>query len=245
MNRVAGIVLAILLCCPMWAVGEEKPRLITVSGEAEVLVVPDEVILTLGVETSDMQLELAKDDNDLRIKRIIATAKRHGVKKQYIKTDYLHIEPRYQYRNENRNFLGYFVRKTVVVTLRDISKFEGLLSDALQQGTTHVHGIQFKTTELRKHRDQARSDAIVAAREKATDLAAELNQKIGRPQSINAHGIRWWGGQGTAVWGQLSASTWQNSSIVAAQSAGQRSSIAAGQLKVTASVTVSFQLLDE
>ena len=41
-----------------------EPRLVTVTGEAVVEVVPDEVVLTLGVESADKQLRLARSLND-------------------------------------------------------------------------------------------------------------------------------------------------------------------------------------
>ena len=51
-----------------------EPRLVTVTGEAVVNVVPDEVVLTLGVESSDKQLRRAKSLNDDRVKQVLAAA---------------------------------------------------------------------------------------------------------------------------------------------------------------------------
>ncbi len=151
--------------------GRAEPRLITVSGEAQVNVVPDEVTLTLGVETSDKQLRTAKSLNDERVKRVMAAAEKLGIATKDIKTDHISIEPRYRDSYEQRDFVGYFVRQTIVITLSDITLFEDLLTDVLDAGANYVHGIQFRTTELRKHKDEARSLAIQAAREKAAALA--------------------------------------------------------------------------
>ena len=68
MNKYIGIVSAVcvLVAAVLFAgtaasrATAQEPRLITVSGNAEVRVVPDEVILTLGVETWDRDLEAAK-----------------------------------------------------------------------------------------------------------------------------------------------------------------------------------------
>ena len=86
---------------------------------------------------------------------------------EHLKTDYLNIEPRYRDEHRATGFIGYFVRRTLVITVRDVGTFETLLSDVLQAGATHVHDIEFHTTELRRHRDAAREMAIKAAREKA------------------------------------------------------------------------------
>ena len=65
-----------LLLFPSIASAAEPParRGITVSGDAEVKVVPDQVILTLAVETLDKDLLLAKKQNDDRVKKVLAVA---------------------------------------------------------------------------------------------------------------------------------------------------------------------------
>jgi len=192
--RWALLILAGLAILSLSACGEEPethaltasstpatPRLITVTGEADVRVVPDEVILTVGVETWDKDLTIAKSQNDDRVKRVLALAKEYAIESKYVQTDQISIEPRYRDGYTQADFIGYFVRKTIVFTLKDISRFEALLSSTLEAGATHVHGIQFRTTELRKHRDQARALALKAAQEKANAMAKELGQKAGKP----------------------------------------------------------------
>lgn len=218
-------------------------RLITVTGEAEVNVVPDQVILTLGVETSNRQLRLAKSANDEIVKKVFAAAQARGVTVKDIQTDYISIEPRYRDSYEQRDFIGFFVRKTVVITLHDIAKFEDLLSDVLDAGANYVQGIQFRTTELRKYRDQARSLAIQAAREKAVAMAKELGQQVGQPAAIREEQNNWWSGYG-AWWGGSYAGAMTQNVIQNADNAPvlAEGSWAPGQISVTARVTASFEL---
>ena len=150
---------------------QEQERRITVTGDAEVRVVPDEVVLTLGVETNDLDLTAAKAENDARMGGVIKAAEGLGVPKNLIRTDFIGIEPRYTYNHAQREFLGYWVRKNTAITMRDIEAFETLLSDVLEAGANYVHGIQFRTTELRTHRDTARAMALRAAQEKARLMA--------------------------------------------------------------------------
>jgi uncharacterized protein YggE len=223
----------------------EEPRLITVNGTAEVRVVPDEVLITLGVETWDEDLDRAKRENDRRVRQIVALAKSHGVGEQHIQTDHISIEPRYRDSYEKRDFIGYFVRKTIVITLRDLSRFEDLLASVLQGGVTHVHGIQFRTTELRKYRDEARALAIQAAREKAVALAGELGQEIGQPRTIHEDQASWWSWYNSwwgARWGGgMTQNVIQEAGGVAM---GEDGALAPGQITVNARVTASFELLN-
>lgn len=221
----------------------QETRLISVSGDADVRVIPDEVILTLGVETWDKDLEQTKRQNDQRVRQVLALAQTYGIEAQHIQTDHISVEPRYGDDYEKRNFIGFFVRKTIVITLKDISKFEDLLTDALGAGVNYVHGIQFRTTELRKHRDEARALAIKAAREKAIALANELGQDVGEPHRIYEERGTWWSSYGSwwrSRWGSAMA---QN---VIQEAGGStvtaEGSMAPGQITVNAKVTVSFEL---
>jgi len=216
---------------------------ISVNGEAELRVVPDEVTLSLGVETFNLVLATAKSDNDARITRTIAVAKRAGVPSERIQTDFLSIEPRYRDGNIALDLLGYVVRRTVVIRLGEISKFESLLTDALGAGVTHVHGVDFRTTELRRYRDEARTMALKAAREKATLLSKELGRNLGEVLSINeaSYGYfssygSWWGG---GRWNMQTQNVVQSFGGAAMAS---DSAMAPGQISIRVSVGASFNL---
>jgi len=119
------------VACGTSANSTRQPRTINVTGSADVMVVPDEVVFSVGVETSDIVLTKAKNDNDAVIKRVLDQAQSLGVEEKYIQTDYISIEPRYQdaYQKDgspDRELIGYFVRKNIAFTLKDVSKFEGL-----------------------------------------------------------------------------------------------------------------------
>jgi uncharacterized protein len=241
-----SVCLAVLSIVTPAAAAPDSPaaRTITVTGDAEVKVPPDQVILTLGVETWDKELATAKRQNDEIVTRVLKVAGEHGVAPQHVQTDYVSIEPRYRSGTyEPGDFIGYFVRKTIVITLKDITAFEELLSDALEAGATHVQGIEFRTGELRKYRDAARALAIQAAREKAIALAGELDQDVGRPTDIREEYNGWlspynsWWGRS---WGALGAA--QNVIQESGAPQGMESTLAPGQISVNARVTVSFEL---
>ncbi|MCE5257426.1 MAG: SIMPL domain-containing protein [Chloroflexi bacterium] len=222
------------------------PRLVNVTGEAEVRVVPDEVVLTLGIETHDNQLTIAKGQNDAIVKKVLALADEFGITPQHIQTDYIDIEPRYaEGCYELCNPVGFVVHKSVVITLSDLARFEDLLSGVLDTGVNYVQGIEFRTTDLRKYRDEARALAIQAAQEKAVAMAGELDQTIGKPMSIQEQQSSWWSGY-SAWWGSRWGSALTQNIIQEYQgtSLGVDSSVAPGQISVRASVSVSFEMED-
>ena len=227
--------------------GQQEPDAgrITVTGDAEVRVVPDEVVLMLGVETNDLNLTTAKADNDARMARVLRAAEEIGVPTNLVRTDFIGIEPRYDYDHGQRRFLGYWVRKSTAITLRDIGAFEALLSNVLEAGANYVHGIEFRTTELRTHRDTARSMALRAAREKAEAMAGQLDKEIGEPVLIREDHSGWWSWYGGWWGGRGGQAMAQNVLQNAPQTGGPVEGLTApGQISVTARVTVTFELAE-
>lgn len=219
------------------------PRTISVTGNAEVRVVPDQVILTLGVETLDKDLTAAKKQNDEVIRKTFKIAEDLKIEAKDIQTDYITIEPRYDTFLDKRTLQGYAVRKTIAITLRDVTKFDTLLSSMLEAGVNYVQGIDFRTTELRKNRDEARALALKAAQEKATAMAGELDQEIGEPLTIREEYSNWWSGY-SSWWGYgMGGSQTQN---VVQNSQGSQpdseNAVALGLISVNASVSVEFRL---
>jgi len=219
--------------------------LVTVSGQAEMRVPPDQVVFTLEVESVDKDVLAAKKKTDESVKAVFAIAKDNHVKSDDVQTSYISVEPKYntddlEYGDERRSvkriFLGYAVSKTIAIRLSDISRFDPLLSDVLRAGVTKVRNVEFRDSQIRKHKDQARAMAIKAAQEKASLLAREIGQTIGPAHSITE------GTVGRYIAGGVLN---QNSTSVISGdlSAGEsESAIAPGLISVTAQVTVSFRL---
>ncbi|NQT73078.1 MAG: SIMPL domain-containing protein [Chloroflexi bacterium] len=221
----------------------DEPRTISVTGDAGIRVAPDEVIITLGIETWNEDLNKAKSENDERVKQVLALADDFDIEPRYIQTDHISIEPRYEDWYEKQDFIGFNVRKSIVITLRDIDKFEDLITSALEGGVNRIHGIQFRTTELRKHKDEARSLAIKAAEEKAIALAGELGQEIGKPQHINESHSGWWSWYGS-YWGSYWSGPMAQNVIqeVGSGSSSLDGTMAPGQITVNAKISVTFEL---
>lgn len=226
--------------------GEPAVRTITVSGQAEVKVIPDRVTISLGVETVESKLEDAKREHDSRVKKLLALPAKFQIDAKDVQTDFLRIAIEYEWDSSGRQrqFKGYSVNQAIAITLKDISKYDALLSAAIEAGVNEVSGVDFQTSELRKHRDRARALAIQAAKEKATALSGLLGQRIGRPTNIQENASSWWYWSGSSVRGNVAM---QNS----VQEASPRDepsmdgTIALGQVSVSATVSVTFELADE
>jgi len=229
--RKGGVafVLLVVLSCFACARERPQPRLITVTGGAEVRVTPDETTLTLGVETLNRDLAIAKRQNDERVKKVFALAKKYNVAPGNFWVERISVEPRYKGGDVREELIGYRVSKTIVFTVRDISRLDDLLNGFLEAGANYIYGIQFGTTKLRDYRDEARSLALKAAKEKAKDMARELGQRVGRPYVIVEERYE-----------EVTAPDAMPGTSVSMGEADK--SVSLGQMSIIARVRVSFEL---
>lgn len=233
--RILAIVCILFLSQGIFADDKPEPRLITVIGEAEIKVVPDEVVFDLAVQAFNRDLRLAKSQTDDGLKKVIELTKKYHIASEDVQTDYIKLEPRYKGGNEGRTFLGYFIRKDVVFTLRDVTQAENLLSEVMESGISQINGVHFQTSQLRKYRDQAPAQAIKAAREKAVALTAEIGQTIGKAYSIL---------EVTPTRYAIAQNAMANYSGTVSADAIEDSegTLALGQIKINARVEVRFEL---
>lgn len=217
-----------------------EPPLITVTGQSEVRVPPDEVLFTLEVESVDKDMLLANKKTDEVVKQVLAIARKSNVKPEDVQTSHISVEPKYNTddlddearRKTKRVMIGYEVSKTVVIRLRDISRFDELLADVLKAGITRLSNLEFRDSQIRRHRDQARVMAIKAAQEKANLLAREIGQSIGPAYSISEYA------------GDVNRSSFaQNTTtVISGDLSDNDSATAPGSISVRAQVTVRFRL---
>lgn len=223
---------------------QPMPRTISTSGEATVYVAPDEVIVNVGVETFSQKLDDAKAENDQASARLIKAIKDLGVEAKHLQTADLEVELRYRSHEPIQGIEGYYARRGYAVTLKDVKLFEKLVDTALKNGANRLMGFNFKNTELRKHRDEARRMAVKAAREKAILLAEELDCRVGMPRTISEDSPAYpsyWGGRFGFTGGN--AFMMQNSVQNAGGGETGGESLPLGQIAIRATVSVSFDLI--
>ncbi|HEX6187341.1 MAG TPA: SIMPL domain-containing protein [Pyrinomonadaceae bacterium] len=240
MKTIFLLVTLAFAAVPAFAQNNIEPPLITVTGQAEVRVPPDEVLFTLAVENVDKDMLVANRKTDDSVKQILAIARKYNVKPEDVQTSHISVEPKYNWddmsfearQKVKRVFIGYEVSKTAVIRLKDISRFSELLADVLQAGITRLSNLEFRDSQIRKHRDQARVMAIRAAQEKAILLAREIGQSIGPAYSISEYA----GDSGRSNVAQ------NVTSVISGDLSSSESAIAPGSISVTAQVTVKFKL---
>jgi uncharacterized protein YggE len=190
MQSPAAFLLPLLILVAPAFADEAKPRTITTTGTASVFVAPDEVSIRFSVNTFDKDLLKSKQINDAAANETLAFIKSMGVEAKNIQSTAVNSSAVYEYRQEyNRQvrgaIVGFDVTRSYGVKLRDLTKLGPIYDKLLPDARVSLESQTLSTSELRKHRDKARTDAAKAAREKAELLAAACDAKVGAAREVN------------------------------------------------------------
>lgn len=207
---------------------------ISVTGTAEIYVQPDEAIINMGIKVWDEDMDDARAKFYENSEKLSTLLQIYNIDDKFIKTDMINIEPTYKKFHkqsyEGDIVSGYRFFKRISVTVKDIEKVEEMLTKIIYSGATNLYGVNYQTSEFREYMDQARKEAILAAKEKAEMLAAELGQSVGKAIKIEEP--------------SMAGNPWGRSANVTMLSGSNESGpdIQPGMIKISASINVVFEL---
>lgn len=166
---------------------EEERRTLTVTGTAEISVAPDICYMSFTVETQNRSAVDAYTENNVIMNKVNANIKTQGIDAKDMNTSHFSITPQYHYEDKSnkRIFDGYKVTHTLNVKVRDLSKVTKVLDVAVNSGATGVQSIRFTVEDPKRYAQEAREEAIKAAKAKASQIAKLTEVKLGKPISIS------------------------------------------------------------
>lgn len=171
--------------------GVAATNTISVSGEGEVFAVPDIATYSVTVRETAKQVKDAQDAASKKGNDIIAYLKEQGIDEKDIKTADYSVNPQYEYTQTEcpaggycppgkQILMGFEVRQTLTVKVRDTKKAGDLLSGVGSRGASEVSGLTFEIDDEDKLKAEARDKAIKQAQEKAEVLARSLGVSLVR-----------------------------------------------------------------
>ncbi len=170
-------------------------RSFSVTADAKVVAVPDVAAFTASVITEGgLDLGALQEANIEKTNAVIAYVKDEGVDEKDVKTEGYSVEPRYQYYGCETGtcppprIVGYTVRQTVSVKVRDFAKAGEILGGVVTKGANSVSSLSFTIDDPTEVQAEARAEAIEKAKAKARVIADEAGFNVGRLLSIDEGG---------------------------------------------------------
>jgi uncharacterized protein len=210
-----------------------QTKQVTVKGDAIVYTTPDKIILNVGVCSEDPDLLTAREANQEIIGQVFSVLEKAGIEEKDIHTSNISINLQYSNYPE-RELQGYEVSHNIAVVTYDVLLVDELLTDLLLAGVNRLQGISFESTNIQEYRSKARQLALEAARNKANEMAGVYNKSIGEPITI------------TEIPETRTFLPQQQNALLEVSSSLNVEpirTIALGQIPITASVSVIFDLI--
>ncbi len=160
---------------------------VSVIGQADMSISPDQVSFTFEVITTDKVVATAKLANDRAAAKTLAAAKTFNISADDIQTDSLTVSPKYSGEKDPRGsrvLLGYEVTKRILITLKDLDKIDTFLTKVIDAGVNRVVAINIENSELQKYQEQVRTMAVKNAHDRAVAYAKQLGQTVGKAYVI-------------------------------------------------------------
>lgn len=150
---------------------------IQVNGVGKVNVTPDKVVIRVGVENRAEEAADAKKANDKAIAAIIKYVKSMKIEDKDLQTQRVSLYKSRDYEEKKDYFSA---SQTLSITLTDVSKYEKLMIGLTESGVNRIDGVDFQSSKTAMYEAEARTLAVKEAKQKATDYASALGQKVGK-----------------------------------------------------------------
>lgn len=160
------------------------PTTISVTGEGEVMAVPDIGSFSFTVNEGGADAALALEASSKKVNEVIAALKEAGVAEKDIKTESYNLNPKYKYETrpcpmgsycpQEQIEDGFEVSQTVAVKVRDLDKAGSLISLVGSKKVDNISSLSFTIDDDEVLKAEARALAIAQAKAKAVVLAKDL-----------------------------------------------------------------------
>lgn len=92
----------------------------------------------------------------------------------------LSLNEKHSYSKGEETFQGYLAKVVFRVVLRDLDRFEALITGLVDAGATEIAGVEFQSSNLVELRAEARRRAVAAARAKAENYCLAAGVGLGK-----------------------------------------------------------------
>jgi len=183
------------------SVPQQQNTGIWVTGQGEVMAVPDIAELSLGVEARADTVSEAQAQASEAMHQVMQVLRDNGVAEEDIQTQRFNIYPvtRWIEKEEKEEVISYRVSNMVLAKIRDkdyesrpLDYRVGIIINAVAEAGgdfIRIQGINFSVDDPVRYYEEARVKAMKDAKDKATQLANLAGVKLGEPTYISEGAI--------------------------------------------------------
>jgi uncharacterized protein YggE len=168
-------------------------NIISVSGEGEVFAVPDVATVSFSVVQTQKDVQTAQRMATEQMDKVLERIKSLDIEDKDIKTVGYNVYPRYEYTQEicsaiyptvcppgRQVITGYEVSHHIELKIRDTNKSGEVLGALGELGVANLSSLSFTIDDEKSLLREARQMAIENAKDKAKELAKDLDVRLVR-----------------------------------------------------------------
>ncbi len=172
---------------------ESRDKVIYVSGTGKVTTTPDQAIIVFAVETENVDVATAQQQNARQMDAVINALKNAGIPEKDIRTAGYNIIPITESSSKpltESRVKYYRVINTLEVTLNDVDRAGEIVDLAVSSGANRVNRFSFTLSDAKQQefRSQALTAAVAQARGDANAVAAAIGKTIVDVKEVNVGG---------------------------------------------------------
>ncbi len=231
MKNKLGIFTAVLLIVSLFTVASlAESKKITASGQGTVSLQADTVSFTIGIRTEDKDIAKAQQKNKQDMAKLIEELKKSGVdEKDMLTTSYDVNSDTGYYGKESAD--KYVISNMLYIVLKDIDSLNGVLDTAIKNGANTLWALNFSSSKESEAYEKALETAVEKAKKNAEVLAKAANCELGDVMEINQ-----------TSYGPAQYGVFNNMEMVSAGEAKDSGALITGDVSVSASVVVTFEI---
>ncbi len=167
---------------------EEVPRQVTVTGQGEVRVEPDQAKLTLGIEAREPTLAAARLRANRTVDAVLKLTRELGIPDRQVNSTRLAVMPEYSWeeKTRQRRLVAYQVTRTVSIDLRELDQLGVLLERGMSLGANQTGDPVLDHSRRTELEREALALATREAARNAAAMAGALGMTVGPARSLNA-----------------------------------------------------------
>ncbi|MEK9181310.1 MAG: SIMPL domain-containing protein [Patescibacteria group bacterium] len=217
------------------AKSDEAKDTLTISAVGEIESKPDLALASFAVVSEGKDPKKIQADNTAKIKQVINYLKTKGVKEGDITTSDYSMYPRYNYPDGRQELDAYVLSQGLSVKIRQIDDVGDIITGVIQNGANTFNNVSFQIDQPEGLKQEARKKAMENAKAKADELAKVAGVKLGKVKSFSEESISF-----PEPYPYAYDSYGRGGDAMAAEA----SQIMPGTNKITATVSVVFELED-
>lgn len=215
-----------------------EPRILSVTGTGTVQRQPDRAVVLVAVESRATTAKDAAAANARKMDAVYAALRAAGVVPPNVQTISYDLQPQYNQPDRDGGeyvprITGYVANNMVRVQVDDVLRAGAVIDAAIAGGANRIANLSFELKDTEAARLEALRAAVGKARAEAEVVAAAAGQRLGAPQNITS----------SAHWAPQPMYR-RDMAVMEMQAAAPPTPVEAGNLTITATVSINYLLED-